>query len=120
MKYLKGNGVPTRKTIGAIGDIYIDENTGIQYKCTFAYRSENDAAFDCQWSALSATPVDEKIEEPVVKSVETIEEEKPTVTAVEDPVKEEKKPTVVEESVKEEKKSQQKRTDYTSYSKKTR
>ena len=50
--------------------------------------------------------------------VETIEEEKPT--AVEEPVKEEKKPTVVEEPVKEEKKPQQKRTDYTSYNKKTR
>ena len=118
MKYLKGNGVPTRKTIGAIGDIYIDENTGIQYKCTFAYRSENDDAFDCQWTALSTTPVEEKIEEPVVKSVEKVEEEKPTT--VEEPVKEEKKSTVVEESVKEEKKPQQKRTDYTSYNKKTR
>ena len=63
MKYLKGNGVPTRKTIGAIGDIYVDENTGIQYKCTFAYRSENDAAFDCQWTSLSMTLVEEKIEE---------------------------------------------------------
>ena len=77
---INGNGAPTRKTHGAIGDIYIDNETGAKYECIFSYRDISGTEFDCQW---------EKIEdgEPVVEP-KTEESEKepaivPQVTVVE-------------------------------------
>lgn len=101
MAKLTGTGAPTRTTIGALGDIYTDTNTGIQYECTFAYRDDTDADFDCQWRELPNTgkkpqPVkQEKKEEPKL-----VEPEMPE-TKEETPVKQ----------------PQQKRTDYTSFGK---
>lgn len=71
MANLKGTGAPTKKTVAAIGDIYTDTNTGKQYKCTFAYRTDNDADFDCSWVELKGV----KAEEPVEKLVEETKDE---------------------------------------------
>ena len=52
MNKLKGTGIPTRKTEGAIGDIYTDTATGKQYKCAFSYRENTTGEFDCQWKPM--------------------------------------------------------------------
>lgn len=52
MNKLKGTGAPTRKTEGAIGDIYTDTATGKQYKCVFSYRENTTGEFDCQWKPM--------------------------------------------------------------------
>lgn len=65
MANLKGTGAPTKKTIAAIGDIYTDTTTGKQYKCTFAYRTDNDTDFDCSWVELKGVKVEEPVEKPV-------------------------------------------------------
>lgn len=39
MGEIKNNGIPTPKTKGSMGDIYIDTSTGEQYECVFAYSS---------------------------------------------------------------------------------
>ena len=53
MNKLKGTGIPTRKTEGAIGDIYTDTATGKQYKCVFSYRENTTGEFDCQWKPIN-------------------------------------------------------------------
>lgn len=107
MNQLKGNGVPTKKTKGALGDIYTDTSTGKKYKCVFSYRDNDDADFDCQWKELS------EVTKPVTKSVvKPVVEEKPVEK------KEVKKP--VAEEVKEEVKPKPHtgKTNYAAYSKK--
>lgn len=52
MNKLKGTGIPTRKTEGAIGDIYTDTATGKHYKCVFSYRENTTGEFDCQWKPM--------------------------------------------------------------------
>ena len=100
MSNRSGKGIPTRKTAGALGDIYTDTTTGKQYKCIFAYRSNNDEEFDCQWKELSSGDA-KKSEVEKVEKVEKVEEE--TV----------EKPVEVEEE-------QPKRTNYSAYSKKSK
>lgn len=100
MSNRSGKGIPTRKTAGALGDIYTDTTTGKQYKCIFAYRSDNDEEFDCQWKELSGGDA-KKSEVEKVEKVEEVEEER-----VEEPVE-------VEEE-------QPKRTNYNAYSKKSK
>lgn len=46
MANTSGNGFPTQKTLGAIGDIYTDLSTGQRYKCIFAYNSNGDNAYE--------------------------------------------------------------------------
>lgn len=41
MGEIKNNGIPTPKTKGSMGDIYIDTSTGEQYECVFAYSSHS-------------------------------------------------------------------------------
>lgn len=105
MRNLKGTGEPTRKTVGAIGDIYTDTSTGKKYKCTFAYRENPDDDFDCQWAELR------NIEGRAAKVTETPVEE----VKEEEPVEE-----VKEEEPEPEKESSTKRTNYAAYSKKTK
>ena len=100
MSNRSGKGIPTRKTVGALGDIYTDTTTGKQYKCIFAYRSDNDEEFDCQWKEMSSGGA-KKSEVEKVEKVEKVEEE-----TVEEPVE-------VEEE-------QPKRTNYSAYSKKSK
>ena len=55
MADVTGKGIPTRETLGAIGDIYTDVNTKKQYKCTFAYRNNDDRNFACEWKQIKET-----------------------------------------------------------------
>ena len=59
MNKLKGTGIPTRKTEGAIGDIYTDTATGKQYKCVFSYRENTTGEFDCQWKLMDVKNPDQ-------------------------------------------------------------
>lgn len=59
MNKLKGTGAPTRKTEGAIGDIYTDTATGKQYKCVFSYRENTTGEFDCQWKPMNVKNPDQ-------------------------------------------------------------
>ena len=81
MANLKGTGAPTKKTVAAIGDVYTDTTTGKQYKCTFAYRTDNDTDFDCSWVELKGVKVEEPVEKKVEKPVEEMKHEQ-----VENPV----------------------------------
>lgn len=71
MAKITGKGAPTRKTVGAIGDIYIDTITKKQYKCDFAYRSNNDSEFDCQWSEVKGVAEEAKQEQKKEQQPET-------------------------------------------------
>lgn len=68
MARLEGKGRPTRKTLGALGDIYKDINTGAHYICTFAYRSGSEGDFDCEWKPHNGISLEDT--QPV-KKVET-------------------------------------------------
>lgn len=46
---ITGKGIPTRKTVGAIGDIYTDTLTGVNYECTFAYSPNGVDGYDYEW-----------------------------------------------------------------------
>ena len=37
MARIRKNGKPTTKTVGVVGDIYVDRLSGLTYKCTLAY-----------------------------------------------------------------------------------
>ena len=102
MNQLKGNGIPTKKTKGALGDIYTDTSTGKKYKCVFSYRDNDDAAFDCQWKELNN---EKTVQEG--KSVEKPVEKKDVKKPVAEEVKEEVKP-----------KPHTGKTNYAAYSKK--
>ena len=73
MTTINKSGVPTRKTKGAIGDIYIDSNTGDKYKCTFAYR-DFGKDFDYEWKKIESGK-NPKAKE--VKEVKTVEPDIP-------------------------------------------
>lgn len=55
MATLTGKGAPTNQTEGAIGDIYTDTDSGKQYRCVFAYRVGSEGKFDCQWTPVSVS-----------------------------------------------------------------
>lgn len=123
MAKLTGKGVPTRKTAGALGDIYTDTNTGKQYECVFSYRENSEGMFDCQWrevqkfrkETVAKKPVKEpvKVEEPV-KSDEPVEAEKaPVEEVVAEAEAEATEGATAEEP--EQKPTQKQRTNYTAY-----
>lgn len=98
MAKLKGNGVPTRKTTGALGDIYTDVTTGKQYKCVFSYRDAASEEYDTQWKNVGM--VEPEVEEEVKES-DVVEE-----------------PAVEEDPKPEPKKAANQKTNYAAYSKK--
>lgn len=103
MSKIKGSGRPTRKTVGGVGDIYMDVSTGKRYKCIAAYGVSGD--YDYQWKPMT---------NPFGKAEETKEEVKPVQKEVSKPapveVKEvtEEKVETVEEVKAEPKKSEKK------------
>lgn len=105
MANINGTGAPSRKTRGAIGDIYTDSNSGQQYKCTFAYCSNGDDDFDCEWRQIKGCKTE--IPKPSAKIDIPKEKEKIVQQSNNTPNK----------SVKEENVSQ-KRTNYSAYSNK--
>ena len=72
MAEIKGKGIPTRQTKGALGDIYVDTTTGVKYKCTGAYGVTTHAASskEYEWK-----PADAKF-----KNIPRTAEEKPHET----------------------------------------
>lgn len=115
MANIKGTGAPTRKTLGAVGDIYTDDKTGRQYKCTFAYRSDDKIDFDCEW-----TPVKNKkipVVEAAVKNDIPKEKVAEESTKIDKPVVKENK---METEETEENTTTQKRTNYAAYGKKNK
>lgn len=102
MANITGMGKPTRKTVGALGDIYTDTNTGDKYKCTFAYRSNDGEEFDCEWKLIEKATVGKR-------NVQTKE--------IKEPKKDIPEPKIEKTVQKEHPVEQPKRRDYTSYSK---
>lgn len=87
MAVLKKRGAPTKKTVGAVGDIYIDKVTGNKYKCTFAY-SDVHGNKDCDWKLIenNSEEVIEEIEEEVVVEDPVVIEDIPTKEEATKPV----------------------------------
>lgn len=83
MSTIRGQGRPTRKTAGGVGDIYIDTASGVRYKCTNAYGVNGE--YDYQWKVEKAFG---KKEEPVKET--KVEEVKPAVKESQPAVQEEK------------------------------
>lgn len=86
MAKLKLYGAPTRTTPGAVGDIYIDMETGLEYRCTFAFRSPFFGSSDCEWKLTGnqhktrglRANVPDKIKEEVTEAVtSSVKSEKP-------------------------------------------
>lgn len=104
MAQLTGKGIPTRKTKGAIGDIYTDTATGKKYECTFAYRDNSDCMFDCQWKEI------------IEKNAETKKEEVKAETAVKEELKTKESPVETpEEEAAVQKPTSKNRTNYAAY-----
>ena len=86
MKEIKQKGAPTNKTPGAVGDIYVDLETGVEYKCTFAYQGPFLDELECVWRPTGKT-IAVKLEpkKPAEKPIEV-----ESVEEVKEPVKSEK------------------------------
>lgn len=87
MAEIKGKGLPTRNTKGALGDIYVDTNTGIKYKCTGSYSISTHAESnkEYEWKPANSTfknvqrtasekPHETPKPQPTVKPIEKVEE----------------------------------------------
>lgn len=120
MSEIKKNGVPTMKTIGALGDVYTDISTGAQYKCTGSYNIGGQLEYE--WKKLNNTLEKEESVDMDPEKPEEVVNEQPVET--EEPI-DEKSEEVVEEQPKEEPKQKKKnhnqqnnrpnnRTDYAS------
>lgn len=81
MQKIEGKGVPTRKTKGAIGDVFINMLTKKMYKCTNAYEANGQC--DYTWRALDGkSAVEEAKPEPEVKAEQAEEKIETEVEAV--------------------------------------
>jgi hypothetical protein len=121
MSTIKGKGIPTRNTKGAIGDTYVDSSSGRQYKCVNAYGALGQ--FEYTWKPMKNEQG--KVEVKETKPAKPVAEKKVEVKPVEEPkaepVVEEKVEEVVEEPVKEEVKETKQRTNYAAaYNKKSK
>lgn len=67
MNKFKIIGAPSRTTPGAVGDIYIDMETGLEYRCTFAYRDPFSKNLDCEWTPTGKKHRTPTFDIPVVK-----------------------------------------------------
>lgn len=50
-KTLYGHGAPTKSTVGSIGDIYTDLDTGLKYECKsiYSYTGHNSLTVEYVW-----------------------------------------------------------------------
>lgn len=117
MAQLIGKGIPTRKTKGAIGDIYTDTTTGKRYECTFAYRDNSDCMFDCQWKEIiGETPVEVNKSVPKAPAAEKKEEVKVETAVKEEEANTEEPPVETpEEEAAVQKPASNNRTNYAAY-----
>lgn len=79
MKIHKGKGAPTINTVGAIGDRYVDTDTGNQYRCTFSYSTGSQSEYG--WKLMKEA-VDIPKNEPEVSVMHIDVVEEPAVTPV--------------------------------------
>lgn len=49
MAEIKGHGAPGGHIEGAVGDIYVDERTGLKYRCTYAGSPSTDSKMTYEW-----------------------------------------------------------------------
>ena len=75
MTTINKSGVPTRKTKGAIGDVYIDSATGYRYKCIFSYHDMGCSVYE--WKLIDK-PTITAPKKPVADMKETKKEEPTT------------------------------------------
>ena len=66
MNRIEGKGKPTRTTKGAVGDEYVDTDTRLRYKCTFAFCDSISNEFVYEWNQMrgnriNISPVDEEV-----------------------------------------------------------
>lgn len=75
MATIRKPGKPTPKTAGAVGDIYVDLDTRMAYKCTFSY-SDSNSSKTYNWKHVGMEDLPREKEKPVVDipSVSVIEE----------------------------------------------
>lgn len=111
MSKIRQKGAPTRQTVGSIGDIYTDTDTGLDYKCTGSYGLQTHIGLETkyEWSLIPGQKA--KADQPVkkqepVKKKEPVNQPEPKVEVKEEPKVVEETKDVVEEKV-EEPKSQQ-------------
>ena len=75
---LSGYGIPTKSTVGNIGDIYTDLNTEIKYKCVaaFSYTGYNSLNVEYIWKRKFEEQTNSGSSSEICKTVEfgTIEE----------------------------------------------
>lgn len=122
MSVIRGKGLPTRSTKGALGDIYIDQTTGRKYKCVGATTMQTlgKADSDYQWKFMSdkeaVVDTNKPVEKAPEKEVKSPEQPKPKKEAVKKEAA--KKEEVNEKEVSEEKVEEEpipastKRTNY--------
>ena len=96
MAEIKGKGLPTRQTKGALGDIYVDTTTGVKYKCTGAFGVTTHAESKKEYEWKPANPVN--------KNLQRTAKEKPHETSK--PQSEVKPTEKVEEKIEETPKAQ--------------
>ena len=125
MANLTGTGAPTRKTRGAVGDIYTDTKSGNKFKCTFAYRSNSEQDYDYEWK--KGEKDDEVTGYETAKSQPQPEPENnqvddadPVVGADEEPENDQVNDAEPEPNKKAEDVVDTPRKDYTAYSKKSK
>lgn len=108
MSKIRQKGAPTRQTVGSIGDIYTDLDTGLKYKCVGSYGLQTHIGLESkyEWKLL---PGEKEKVEPVKKQEPKKSEpvkQQPKVEVKEEPKVEEKTEEVVEEKVEEPKSAQ--------------
>ena len=112
MSKIRQKGVPTRNTVGSIGDIYTDLDTGLSYKCTGSYGLQTHIGLESkyEWKLL---PGEQKKVEPA-KKPEPVKQQKTKVEVKEEPKVVETK-EVIEEKVEEPKTAQPQQHNYNKY-----
>lgn len=66
MSTINRSGAPNRMTKGAIGDIYIDTDTGAKYECAFACRLSGEA-LEYKWQKISDG--DKAVVDPIITPI---------------------------------------------------
>lgn len=81
---IKGNGPPTKSTPGAVGQIYVDADTGLRYECTEAFVQKgykiNKAVYE--WEERGLDPDALATDAEVAAAVDNLREEISTGTIV--------------------------------------
>ena len=58
MNRIEGKGKPTRTTKGAVGDEYVDTDTRLRYKCTFAFCDSISNEVVYEWNQMRGNRID--------------------------------------------------------------